>query len=130
MLFFNILVVDRLALFLPDFLKDHVLGVLGRDPAEAPGLDLVFHRVADPVGRTDPLGLCQGHLHPRILDLFHDLLGDDDVVIRRLRVYGHCHIVCLLVLILIGLQKRLLNSLQKNFPADVLFFFKKCQRFQ
>ena len=125
-----VLIVQGFSLFLADLLKYNVLRVHGCNPPEALGLDLNIHCVADLRTGIDLERLLLSDLCDRILHMLYHCLGGKNVIITGLRINRDRYIIRTVILILVGLQKRLLNCLQKSVLADPLFLFKSIQSFQ
>ena len=125
-----VLVVQGFSLFLTDLLEYDVLRIHGRNPSEALGLDLNIHRITNLRTGIDLERLLLSDLCDRILHMLYHRLGRKNVIITGLRIYRDRYIIRTVILILVGLQKRLLNCLQKSVLADPLFLFKSIQSFQ
>ena len=72
------LLVDHVALRLPDALDDHLAGGLSGDAPKILGLDLTAHHVPQLHRGQEPAGLLQGDLRVRIGHFLHHVPPDDD----------------------------------------------------
>ena len=68
-----VFLIHAFALGFADLLEDHLLGHLGRDPAQALGRLLELQLVIDLDVVLQRLGFLDGNLQRLVLDLFHDL---------------------------------------------------------
>ena len=122
-----VLIVDHIAFFFADALKDHVLRVLGRDAAEGLGIDLDRDDVAGLRFRISLPGLGDRDLQRGVQDILlglHDLLLRSHAVIAGLRIDGHVDVVVLSEIRLAGLHQGLLNRIQKGRLADAFFLLQ------
>src|SRR5690606_34057730 len=86
------LLVNQVALGLPQPLHDHLLGGLGGNAAEVAGRDLDLGLISDLVRRVDLAGLVQRDLLALVLDLLHHPLAGDDPDLAGFPVQAHDHV--------------------------------------
>ena len=123
-----VLIVQGFSLFLPDFLQNHVLGILGGNTAELLGTDVHPHHIPQIIFGIFHAGVCKTDLSQIVLHLIHHCLFRVDFKLAGVRINVDHHVADLIfaVMVLAGLQQRLANRLQQRILADVLLFFKNC----
>ena len=119
-----ILIVDNLALFLTDFLKNYVLGILGCNTSEF--LRLYFHLndIAKLILGIDHLRVWKRDLLNRIRHLFHNGFFLETMIFTGIRINDYFYILGFAEMVLAGSNERILDCLQKSLFADVLLLFQ------
>ena len=124
-----VLIVQGFSLFLPDFLQNHVLGILGGNTAELFGFHFHVDNIADLVFGIPHSGVRQTDLQGRILHIFHNLSLGKHGEVPGFRIDVYLYIVRLAEMIFAGLEQRLLNGFQQSLFADIFFLFQNVQCF-
>ena len=130
LLLLEILVVNHAALFFPDLLQDHVLGILSGNAAELPGLDLHVQDIAHLGLLGEFPGILQGDLQYGIFHIvlcLHHFLLHIAQEVSGLTVDLYPDIVRLAEMILAGGHQRVFYSFKQCLLADLLLLLQNVQ---